>query len=1703
MMQARRRPRESASVRHRPCKRARIKAVRYGLFTPEEVKRLSAVRVTEAIINKSGIAHRGGVNDTKMGTITRSMLCSTCFCDMTHCQGHTGHIELAEPVLNIEFQAVIFKVLYSVCFYCSRLLLPRDHPKFASIMAIKNKKDRLTAIYDIQKSRKKYFQYCVSKAEYESLKRDRRELRSRVHALQGYRKEIASRLRNAPPSRQKRKRRLTYKQLEAQFLKSRKSKSKIVVVPPHDLAELRERMGEELREKIPLLELQEFVPSTYGCGGRQPEYTKAKGDVFIRAVFRLSSRSRDAMIANPALIPEFTPKKMKQILTHISDEDVLALGMDPQHAHPRSMLFTNLMVPPVPMRPARSSKIGGEDHLTLRLRRVVQANRYLRKVRAAIASASEGDDLKGIDEPIRFTTYSVKKLGDFDTPEELIAGERRPPLTFAVMKKRKKSLLAGYCDLQRLVAGYQDNRHQCKGSDGAEYGKEKKSIRQRFTATQTKEGRLRKTVFAKRQNMSARTVITPCSELDADQVGVPRWMCMILTFPETVNRWNIHALTRAVRNGPDRYPGANYVVERDGRAVCLKFVDRHRVALRIGDTVQRHLRNDDRVIFNRQPSLHRMSMMSHRVVVMDGSTFRLNLPAVPPYNADFDGDEMNLFPMQSHETRAEALCVMSVRKNMVKDGNPLVSFQQHAIVGAFLLTRPGFRMDTAFAQQLAMSHGHLDFARFSELVQRDRKEIMGSEFVSGFLPKGLFVNYKDVEVVDGVLVRGRLTKKTLNRGVLYAVWKDFGADFACEFVSGLQRVLEQFVYARGLTFSLEDCDFRFPAHIRSVMERALELGDEMDAMGAEEDDICSVFDTARDVAGDYVLSTMRERDDRGISNGLYEMVLSGAKGSEANIVQICAMLGQQRNHKSERLPAPAGRGDCRAITKGAVMQSFLDGPRPYEYFSHLTDSRGGLVDTAVKTADVGYSQRRIGTAVEDLVVRYDGSVRNVRGDVVQILYGDDGFDSNLVENNLLRRMGVSEIELKNWHRVDPRPEELTEMAWRRWTARDKKRDMEFFARASKSRRRIALAMQGSAFHSQCFFPIHLDRLLRRAASRTAAKEERDLEPDETREVIDRFVALAKRDRLIPVDNPRIDYLIADWCSPAELWRERRLDRHALRWFVSELHRFLLKGRVCPHESVGAIAAQNTSEPLMQLTLNSFHRSGMLKLGLISGVPRMVEILDATENPKTPFMRFSCKPGADPAEVAVALPERRADEFITDWCMQLPSEAALQRSSAFWRCWKCNTQGGGSDAKRQDIMRIVIALDREKLAEANLTPRRFCNALRYTELRKTLKRNSKASDHLTFDAVFSYARAIDKEWWVCLAMRKDNPIWVDRLNKIVSKHQTVRPSDELVAMNIFEKLTEGACVVRGVPSVTSCHIDTELVSDRATHGGVREIKVTKLVATGANIVGIALHPEIEASSITCNSIRHIEKVLGIDAARRTIEAEWTSVMTMNEADACLRHVRLVSRWMCYRGIVCKIKYKGICRGDTAIIKRASFEKPIQTTVIGATEGHRDVVGSFASSVCWNGTLQAGTGCAHSVDEDYHVPDEERARQDAEYAVREVVYDPPTAEELERSVKPIVKHVHRWDKAKSRRTSTKREAHFTPRAPSILTHAAASSSGTTCEAKKKADTTTPHFAKSDAAGFQPSSPCHSQPPVEKKGLIGFHPWTPPRDRTQSTL
>ncbi|TFG10745.1 DNA-directed RNA polymerase subunit A' [Candidatus Thorarchaeota archaeon] len=681
-----------------------------------------------------------------------------------------------------------------------------------------------------------------------------------------------------------------------------------------------------------------------------------------------------------------TPIDVRARLENIPDDDFRLMGINAQAARLEWAILTVLPVPPVTVRPSITLESGvrSEDDLSHKLIDIIRINQRLRENLDAGAPQLIVEDLWELLQ-YHVTTY-------FDNG----------------------------------VSGIPPARHRS--------GRALRTLAQRLKG---KEGRFRSNLSGKRVDFSARTVISPDPNLSMNEVGVPEEIARILTIPQRATEWNMDKMKELVIRGPDRHPGANYLIRTDGRRVDLRFVkDRTTIAETIepGFVVERHLDSGDIVLFNRQPSLHRMSIMAHEVRVMPYRTFRLSLFVCPPYNADFDGDEMNLHVPQSEEARAEARVLMRVQEQILSPryGGPIIGALQDYISAAFLLTRKSSLFTLNQVNQLtatAKFEGELPEPAIKAPVQL----WTGKQIFSMFIPEGINISFKanicrkckvckmedceyDAYVVvrNGELEFGVVDEKAFGAGepdsLFHRIIKEKGSTAGRNFMDSVGRLLVRLITDRGFSMGLDDVTLPKEAsrRIKIILEEAdkkvnqlietykrgeLDPNPGQTLLETVEQRIMATLAEARDSAGEVA------GEHLGLENSAVIMAQTGARGSRLNLSQMAAVVGQQavrgerisRGYIGRTLPH-FERGDLGARARGFVTSSYKSGLDPIEYWFHAAGGREGLVDTAVRTSTSGYMQRRLMTALQDLKVESDGTVRTAPGRIVQFRFGDDGVD---------------------------------------------------------------------------------------------------------------------------------------------------------------------------------------------------------------------------------------------------------------------------------------------------------------------------------------------------------------------------------------------------------------------------------------------------------------------------------------------------------------------------------------------------------------------------------------------------------------------------------------------------------------------------------------------------------------------------------------
>lgn len=834
-------------------------------------------------------------------------------------------------------------------------------------------------------------------------------------------------------------------------------------------------------------------------------------------------------------------KHVLRIFKKISDEDCHFMGFNRNSNSPENMLITILPVPPPQVRPSvtMDTSLKSQDDLTHKLSEIVRSNNNLVKVI---------NDKNTYNEYLNLLQFHVNTYIDNELPGQPQATQRT--------------------------------------------GRPIKGINQRLKA---KEGRVRGNLMGKRVDFSARTVITAEPNIMLDELGVPIEIARNLTFPETVNQFNIERLQKYVNIGTNPkgidQTGAKYITKSNGTLLDLRFTKDP--ILEIGDIVDRHMMDNDLVVFNRQPTLHRMSMMGHKVKIMNKSTFRMNLSATTPYNADYDGDEMNLHMPQNLQSKAEIKELMMVPKCIVsqQSNKPVIGIIQDTLLGCRKMTKRNIFITREVFMNIML------YLRKNEIMRLPKPAILkpkplwtGKQVINLLLPSDLkftrnsgwaideddpdfSVNDTTVIIRNGELLSGILCKKSLGtseNSIIHKLWLDYGSDEANWFISNVQFLVNHWLLYEGFTIGAGDL-FTSKSVQKQVKNVIQESYDKVKHIMYMKDNNCNfdfeskinhILNNAMQSAGKVVQDNIND------NNNIHLTVTGGSKGSVINVAQIMACVGQQNVNGKRILSGYTNRAlshfpknDISPEACGFVRHSYLAGLEPHEFFFHMMGGREGIIDTAVKTSETGYIQRRLIKAMEDIIVAENYSIKNSMGDIISFVYGDDGLDGCYMKSV---KVGSKKIYTPLCI------ETLSSLTISKISNTVKKITKKKFNALKNDLLNSIIVIHGNG---------ELERINESAVHNTKYQ----------------------LNELITYSN------------------YRNYNENQINYLFELIKKSYNKSIITPGESIGIIAAQSIGEPTTQLTLNTFHSAGISAKNVTLGVPRFKELINVAKTLKSPSM----------------------------------------------------------------------------------------------------------------------------------------------------------------------------------------------------------------------------------------------------------------------------------------------------------------------------------------------------------------------------------------------------------------------------------------------------------------------------------------------------
>lgn len=1201
----------------------------------------------------------------------------------------------------------------------------------------------------------------------------------------------------------------------------------------------------------------------------------------------------DARRENPELekhirkaMEDLNPLRVLNLFKMISPTDCELLGLDPAEGRPEMFIWQYLPAPPVCIRPSvAQDNASTEDDLTTKLADIVWVSGMIR------SALQKGSPVQTIMEQWEYLQTQIALYVNSDVP-----GLQQPGFG---------KTTRGFC--QRL-----------KG----------------------KQGRFRGNLSGKRVDFSGRTVISPDPNLGVDQVAIPQLVAKNLTYPERVHRHNLEKLRQCVRNGPEVWPGAMRINKGgDGRhLVDLRFGDREYSAqnLSAGDIVERHLEDGDIVLFNRQPSLHKLSIMSHLVKVRPWRTFRLNECVCNPYNADFDGDEMNLHVPQTEEARAEAINLMGVKHNLAtpKNGEPIIAATQDFITAAFLLSSKDRFFDrktfTYICMHMMDGKTRLDLPppaiiapqslwtgkQIFSLLMRPNKDspVKVNLDAKCRAYKARAGQFPDMDPNDGWLVVrnsevmcGRMDKSTVGSGkkdsIFYVILRDFGPDEAVTAMNRLAKLCARQLTNRGFSIGVGDvfpsdslnrekeslvsvaykqCDDLIETFKQGKLDKAPGCNMEQTLENA----ISGILSKVRQQAGEYCIDTLSR------NNAPLIMAQSGSKGSDINVAQMVAVVGQQiiggqrvpdgfqdrslpHFHKNARQPP----------SKGFVKNSFYSGLFPTEFLFHAISGREGLVDTAVKTAETGYMSRRLMKSLEDLSTQYDNTVRTSGGGIVQFQFGADKLDPVDMEGS---------AEPVHFQRTWTHAENLT---WDNAEPSMTPAEIRAFCDSMLEAERKRFPRRGLLHNESLDYEDSTDYAIDEHES--ARNFLRAIESH----VEGMAAKLARVRKLAGFEGE--DVVQATAQDHAD--RTAKVSATTLKLFIRLCLEKYKKAHVEPGHAVGAVGAQSIGEPGTQMTLKTFHFAGVAGMSITQGVPRIKEIINASKVISTPVITCPLLNNHQ-IEAARVVKGRIEKTYVSDVLRFVEDE---------WR---------------PDEGNVVLQIDSAALSDMHLGIGVYDIAEAICKQRKI--KVSAADLLVNGDRIVIRVR--------------DGSTTAKRTTK--SKTGAEESGDMLLRANFLRRVLPSV-PISGYPDATRAIIQT---SEQNTHTVLVEGYGLRACMATEGVIG---------TKVRSNNVMECREILGIEAARSTIASEIAEVMAGMAIDP--RHMQLLADVMTYKGEVLGITRFGLSKMRDSVLQLASFEKTPDHLFEAAAGMKTDQIEGVSECIIMGQTMKVGTGAFQVV------------------------------------------------------------------------------------------------------------------------------------------
>ena len=1001
-------------------------------------------------------------------------------------------------------------------------------------------------------------------------------------------------------------------------------------------------------------------------------------------------------------------------------------------------------------------------------------------------------------------------------------------------------------------------------------------------------------------------------------------------------------------------------------------------------------------------------MMCHIARIMPiGDTFRMNVCDTKPYNADFDGDEMNLHMPQDIESESELLNLAAVTWQVVSPANnkSIIGIFQDSLLGSYRFTRENIKFTARQAMNILMGYNKVDVLKLMGNLKTNGGVINNFNILSQVLPP-MSLKYKTkkyddkedyktsnavLEIVNGEYVRGQMEKGVLadgSNGMLHRICNDFGNREATQFIDNLQSIVTEYMKTSSFSVGISDliADKTTNEKITEVItKKKTEVKNLIDQthLGIFENKTGKTDEEEFETQVNNILSRAVNdagkigRESLNKENRFVIMVNAGSKGGDLNISQMVSCLGQQ-NVDNKRIPYGFENRTLPHFTKyddspaarGFVENSFISGLTPEELFFHAMGGRMGIIDTAVKTSQTGYIQRRLIKGLEDLKVEYDMTVRNNKNKIIQYSYGDDGFDPVKVEFQSipLTTMTLEEIyahfqmpsdnvkdEVYTTSYTKPTLKRIANQNKGGWLPTRCKQMIDYMIEA---REKIVKNVFGNLDNKSVNLPVAFTHIINNTQHQhfISNKSMVDITPFEAYTLIDAgFQKISSIHYVPPTELFKVLYYY--YLNPKDLLMVKRFNQKALTALIDTVVLTFKKAIVAPGEMVGMIAAQSIGEPTTQMTLNTFHFAGVAsKSNVTRGLPRIEEILELRENTKNPSctIRLFANEETD-QENAKKLMNRieytklRAVVDSIKICFDPNDKNTLiQEDVELLKQYHAfETMVEECDAKRVEEGEE----EEEEKSSVASSPEKSKWIIR-------LKINAEEmlDRGLTMEDIHFAIKSSYREQVSCVFSDYNDENLVFRLRLAVpakkkgaNKQNPLDQSDEIYLLKGFQDKLLDNLILRGIKNINKV-ITRKITNSLVLEDGNYTKKETWVLDTvGTNLMELLGLDYIDTKRTFTNDIQEIYRVLGIEAARQSILNEISDVIEFDGTYINFHHLSMLCDRMTCNDSMVSIFRHGINNDDIGPIAKASFEETPEMFLKAARHADLDTMRGVSANV----------------------------------------------------------------------------------------------------------------------------------------------------------